>query len=82
MKKYRHSVLTLFVLLLYVIGNGQILTESFDSTSFPPVGWSNVRIAGFASPGTWLRTAAGTNPACSPHSGAAMAYFNSYAKRN
>jgi hypothetical protein len=78
MKKYRHSVLTLFVLLLYVIGNGQILTESFDSTSFPPVGWSNVRIAGFASPGTWLRASSGTNPSCTPHSGAAMAYFNSY----
>ncbi|HLP53314.1 MAG TPA: T9SS type A sorting domain-containing protein [Chitinophagales bacterium] len=78
MKNYRQSVLTLFVLLLFVISNGQILTESFDSTSFPPAGWSNVRIAGFASPGTWLRVAAGTNPTCTPHSGAAMAYFNSY----
>ena len=78
MKKYCQSVLTLFAVLLCIISKGQILTESFDSTSFPPAGWSNVRIAGFASPGTWLRTVAGTNPACSPHSGAAMAYFNSY----
>lgn len=78
MKKYHQSVLTLFAMLLCIISKGQILTESFDSTSFPPAGWSNVRIAGFASPGTWLRAATGTNPNCTPHSGAAMAYFNSY----
>lgn len=78
MKKYHQTVLTLFAMLLSIISKGQILTESFDSTSFPPAGWSNVRIAGFASPGTWLRAATGTNPNCTPHSGTAMAYFNSY----
>ena len=71
-------VFCFFLLLLIVAGKAQILTESFDSTSFPPSGWTNTRIAGFASPGTWLRTTAGTNPSCAPHSGAAMAYFNSY----
>ncbi len=56
----------------------QILTESFDTTAFPPTGWGNVRISGAASPGTWARVTTGTNPSCTPHSGAAMAYYNAY----
>ncbi len=56
----------------------QILSESFDGTTFPPAGWTNVQISGAASPGTWQRVSTGTNPTCTPHSGAGMAYYNSY----
>ena len=56
----------------------QILTESFDGSTFPPTGWTNVRISGAANPGTWQRVTTGTNPTCSPHSGAGMGYYNGY----
>jgi hypothetical protein len=61
-----------------MFANAQILSESFDGTTFPPAGWTNVQLSGSASPGTWQRVSSGTNPTCSPHSGAGMAYYNSY----
>jgi hypothetical protein len=52
--------------------------ESFDGTTFPPECWENVKISGPGTPGTWDRQTVGAHPACSPHSGAAMARFNSF----
>jgi len=52
--------------------------ESFDGGTFAPPCWKNVNAAGTGIPGTWDRQTAGTNPTCTPHSGAAMARFDSY----
>jgi hypothetical protein len=51
-------------------------TESFDGTTFAPICWGNNKTAGTGD--LWQRSTAGTYPTCSPHSGAGMAYFNSY----
>ncbi|MEI7724292.1 MAG: choice-of-anchor J domain-containing protein [Bacteroidota bacterium] len=53
-------------------------TESFDAPDFAPMCWENVNTAGPGDPGTWDRQTSGTNPDCLPHSGAAMARFNSW----
>ena len=53
-------------------------TESFDGTIFAPGCWSNLKTAGTGTPGTWDRQTAGTNPACTPHSGAGMSRYNSF----
>lgn len=58
--------------------SAQILSESFDGTTFPPTGWTNVRVAGSATPGTWARVTSGSNPTASPNSGTGMAQYNSY----
>ncbi len=50
-------------------------TQSFDDTTFPPFGWTNVAESGT---GLWARSTSGSNPTCTPHSGAGMGYFNSY----
>ncbi len=52
--------------------------ESFDATTFPPTGWTNIKVAGSGTPGIWDRQTAGTYPTCSPHSGAAMARYNCF----
>jgi|GEM_PF-6660203 len=53
-------------------------SESFDGTTFAPIGWENFRTAGTGNPGTWNRVTAGTLPTCTTHSGAGMARYNSY----
>jgi PKD repeat protein len=51
-----------------------IVTESFDGT-FPPAGWTG----GTGGPGAlWVQRTNGTNPACTPHSGTAMARYSSF----
>ncbi len=50
-------------------------TESFDGTTFAPLGWSNTAIVGTY---IWDRQTSGTNPTCTPYSGAGMARYNSY----
>ena len=52
--------------------------ESFDGTTFAPNCWTNVNTAGVGVPGTWDRQTVGFNPTCAPHSGAAMARFDSW----
>ncbi len=51
--------------------SAQVITESFDNTTFPPAGWL---ITGGAN-SRWERVTSGTNPTCSPHSGSGMARF-------
>ncbi|HPT72748.1 MAG TPA: C25 family cysteine peptidase, partial [Candidatus Cloacimonadota bacterium] len=53
-------------------------SESFDSATFPPLGWTNQRIVGTSTPGTWDYQTAGTNPTCTPHTGAGIARYNAY----
>ncbi len=54
--------------------------ESFDDTTFPPTGWQSFRTAGTGT-GIWNRVTSGSNPSCSPFSGAGMTryYSDSYA---
>jgi|GEM_PF-1634623 len=53
--------------------------EGFDNLPFPPTGWGTTIVtdAGSGTP-TWSRETVGTYPTISPHSGAAMAKFNSF----
>ncbi len=55
----------------------KVYSESFDATTFPPTGWQNIKTGG-TDTRVWDRVISGTNPSCSPHSGAGMAYYNSY----
>ncbi|MBI5403847.1 MAG: T9SS type A sorting domain-containing protein [Ignavibacteriae bacterium] len=52
-----------------------LVSESFDGTTFPPTGWLNTQISGT---GLWTRVTAGVYPTCTPHSGAGMTSFASY----
>jgi len=74
----RNNLLLLLVILFSVKILAQPLNESFDNSSFPPTGWTSVRVSGSATPGTWQRLANGTNPTATPHTGAGMAYYNAY----
>jgi len=48
--------------------------QSFDATTFPPIGWLNPVENGSYQ---FERVTSGTNPTCSPQSGAGMAKYNS-----
>jgi hypothetical protein len=52
-------------------------TESFDGTTFAPTCWTNQKTAGSGT-GLWDRQTSGSNPTCTPHSGAGMARFNCF----
>ncbi len=67
--------LVLFSLGFILSGWAQTLNESFDGTTFPPTGWQNIQVGGT---GLWKRVTTGTEPTCTPHSGAGMAEYNSY----
>ena len=59
------------------INSSTLLTESFDSTTFPPTGWNQLDVMGTA--GNWARSTATVNPTGgTTHSGAGLAYFNSH----
>ena len=49
--------------------------ESFDGTTFVPNCWAQIQTLGT---GLWARSTSGSYPTTSPHSGAGMAYFNSF----
>lgn len=52
-------------------------SQSFDGTSFPPSGWAKVDVNGTS--GDWLRSTNTVHPSGGgTHSGAGLAYFNSY----
>ncbi len=55
------------------------LQESFDNATFPPAGWVQQYIVGTFN---WDRVTSGTSPSILPHSGAAMARWNSYSIGN
>jgi len=52
-------------------------TESFDGTTFAPTCWTNQKTAGTGT-GLWDRQTNGSEPTCTPHSGAGMARFNCF----
>lgn len=51
-----------------------MVTESFDGLVLPS-GWTNTAISGAT---VWTFLSSGTNPTCSPHSGAGMTQFYSF----
>jgi hypothetical protein len=68
----------LFLQFLFVGGAwGQVYlaNQSFDGTTFVPSSWTNLLTSGS---NTWSRVTTGSDPTCSPRSGAGMAMFNSY----
>ena len=55
------------------------MENSFDFPAlFPPMGWTNTKVAGTGAPGTWARVTTGGAPIQEPHSDPAEARFNSY----
>jgi hypothetical protein len=56
-----------------------ILNESFDGVTFVPTGWYKAKISPVTSPalGQWERVTTGASPVVNPHSGSAMARFDS-----
>jgi hypothetical protein len=54
-----------------------LYSESFDGTTFPPSGWNQVDVNGTS--GNWARSTATVHPSGGgTHTGAGLAYFNSY----
>jgi hypothetical protein len=73
----KNRMLAAFLMLPFmIVGNSSfsqiINNESFDVTPFPSGGWTN---SGATS--LWVQRTNGTNPTCTPHTGAAMARFSS-----
>ena len=61
------------------IVSSTLFTESFDSTAFPPTGWSEADVSG---PGAdWTSSTAAKDPAGGTHSGAGFALFGSHTAR-
>ena len=84
MNKKSLQTLKAFCLLLAAIAFGTSVfaqgvswSESFDGTTFAPTGWRNIPTIGGFGGALWSRQTVGTTPTCTPHSGAAMARFNS-----
>jgi uncharacterized repeat protein (TIGR01451 family) len=54
------------------------ITYGFEPTDWPPIGWTTGIITDTGTDPVWSRVTVGTYPTISPHSGGAMAKFNSY----
>ncbi|MBS4015465.1 MAG: choice-of-anchor J domain-containing protein, partial [Candidatus Latescibacteria bacterium] len=52
-----------------------LLSEGFNSETFPPLGWQNIIIAGWNN---WERKTSNIYPTCTPYEGSGMASFPSY----
>ena len=78
MKKKEPNRTILFLLVILLLTgtvNGQTyFSESFDSETFPPTGWTQTQVSGT---GLWERWETGNFPSCSPYSGAGMAGYRS-----
>ena len=54
-----------------------VVSESFDGTTFPPTGWTQLDVSG--ATGNWARSTNTVHPSGGgTHSGLGLAYFNSY----
>ena len=75
---FQKSILFCLALCLFILqAKSQIVSsESFNVTTFPPTGWLIKPDLG-ATGNIWRRSTNGTNPTCTPHSGAGMAQFRS-----
>lgn len=72
--RFLKACLSLSLITCSLLSQAQqvITNESFNTTPFPSGGWTN---SGATS--LWVQRTNGTNPTCTPHSGAAMARFSS-----
>jgi hypothetical protein len=75
------------LLLIGLKGKSQVLSESFDSPTFPPTGWVNTHTIGDSLNAVWERATTGAfggydfnfnSYIVNPHSGAGSATFNSF----
>ncbi len=74
LKRFKLLFLFLSITAIYGHVNAQVInSESFDGTTFPPLGWT-LTVAGGPN-ALWVQRTAGIFPTCAPHSGAAMARF-------
>ena len=56
-----------------------LLAEGFDDFAImPPVGWTNIKVAGTGLPGLFTRVTTGGSPIQEPHTDPAQAKFNSF----
>lgn len=65
--------LSMFACLFTSQAQQVVNNESFDTTPFPSGGWTNT-----GATSLWVQRTNGTNPTCTPHSGAAMARYSSF----
>jgi hypothetical protein len=77
MKKINTSLVALILLIIsgHIVHAQVTNSQSFDGTTFPPAGWSNIQASGS---GLWSRATTGSNPTQSPRSGAGEAMFNCF----
>ncbi len=72
----------LFICFVFIVTGlmaQTILTESFDGTTFPPAGWTNVLVTGTTTTALWSRATVTAHPSgIAPHSGAGMAEYRSW----
>lgn len=75
MKKWIYLFVGGSMMLSNVVNAQVVNTESFESTTFVPTGWTDLNVSGT---NIWSRVTIGTAPAQTAHSGSAEAKFNSY----
>ncbi|HNZ42092.1 MAG TPA: T9SS type A sorting domain-containing protein [Bacteroidales bacterium] len=75
----KNLLLVLFLFMISYLSKGQVLiNESFDSTAFPPAGWSTRQVSGEGSKSIWERVITGTDAVCGAHSGEGFTRFFGY----
>ena len=74
----KKTLLALFISLLSGLAFSQtMINESFNGTTFPPTGWTNLEVP-TPSTNVWDRVTSGSDPTCNTHSGAGMARYYAY----
>ncbi len=67
----------IFLLILQSAKAQVTVTEGFETTLFPPAGWSLGKVYGLTAV-DFMRVAVGVNPAAAPQSGTALVSYNSF----
>ena len=71
--------LTFFIQTNTVKAQDTLLSEGFDDFAImPPVGWTNIKVAGTGLPGLFTRVTTGGGPIQEPHTDPAEVKFNSF----
>lgn len=68
------KITLLFLLLITLQANSQVLSQNFDSA----LSWTVSHPTGTSTDAGWSRVTVGSNPNCAPFAGAGMAKFASY----
>lgn len=83
LKLVKAATVFALVFVIYFPASGQVmLTESFNQLPMPsqilPPGWKQQKIIGTGATNIFERYSVGTNPGCSPHSGAGMVRYGTW----